>query len=233
VQPLTILIATADKGRRDFLAHQLSADGHEVYLADSPQATTGKLATHAVDVLLLGDFERAGDAPALLRSLRAGQLHTRVHPAQPVVTIGDGGELATVRAYEAGSDHHVTSDSTYLVVRAVIAAVARRILSEVTSRHLHIGVLHIDTAARIAWVAGQRIELSRMEFNLLSELASDPTRLFSKAELLRAVWGHRDAPNVRTLDSHAYRLRSKLTSHGGEGFIASSHGHGYMLRCPD
>jgi DNA-binding response OmpR family regulator len=229
MQPITLLIATADQPRRDFLAHQLYADGHSIYLADSPEQTTGKLAAHAIDVVLLGDFDSAAHAPALLRALRAGQLHIRVHPAQPVVTIGDASELATVRAYEAGSDHHVTADSAYLVVRAVIQAVARRTLQDITSRHLHIGRLHIDTAARSAEIDGCAVKLSRLEFELLCQLASDPTRVFAKAELMQAVWGYGAPERSRTLDSHACRLRTKLQSAGGDGWIANRWGHGYKL----
>jgi DNA-binding response OmpR family regulator len=228
MQPITLLIATADQPRREFLAHQLDADGHTIHLADSTEATTGKLAAHAVDVVLLGDFDSAADAPALLRSLRAGQLHSRIHPAQPVVTIGDASELATVRAYEAGSDHHVTSDSAYLVVRAVIEAVARRTLQNITSRHLHVGSLHIDTAARSVEIDGRPVKLSRLEFDLLCQLASDPTRVFAKADLMQAVWGHSAPERTRTLDSHACRLRNKLSREGGD-WIANHWGHGYKL----
>jgi DNA-binding response OmpR family regulator len=229
MQPTTLLIATADQLRREFLAHQLDADGHTIYLADSTEQTTVQLAAHAIDVVLLGDFDSAADAPALLRSLRAGQLHTRVHPAQPVVTIGDASELATVRAYEAGSDHHLTADSAYLVVRAVIQAVARRTLDDVTSRHLHVGSLHIDTAARSVEIDGRPIKLSRLEFDLLCQLASDPTRVFAKVELMQAVWGYSTPERTRTLDSHACRLRNTLASAGGDGWIANRWGQGYKL----
>jgi DNA-binding response OmpR family regulator len=123
-----LLIATHDDTAREFLSSQFDADGDTVYLAESAAATTASLCAHAIDVLLLGDCHAPAVAPALLRALRARQLHTRVHPAQPVVTIGDPGEMATVRAYEAGSDHHLARDSSYLVIRAVIAAVARRSL---------------------------------------------------------------------------------------------------------
>ena len=229
MQPITLLVATADQARRDFLAAQLDADGHTVHVADSVAQATSKLAAHAIDVLLLGDFSAAADAPALLRAVRAGQQHTRIHPAQPVVTIGDGGELATVRAYEAGSDHHLSSDSAYLVVRAVILAVARRTLGDVTSRHLHVDGLHIDTAARTVDIEGRPVTLSRIEFDLLRELATDPTRVFAKDELMKAVWGYSAPRRTRTLDSHACRLRAKLRSEGRDGYITSRWGQGYTL----
>jgi DNA-binding response OmpR family regulator len=229
MQPITLLIATADEARHGFLARQLDADGHTIHVADSPEQTTSKLAAHAIDVMLLGDFHTSADAPALLRTLRAGQLHTRIHRAQPVVTIGDGGELATVRAYEAGSDHHLMGDSAYLVVRAVICAVARRTLDQLTSRHLHIGCLHIDSAARSVDIDGRPVKLSRLEFELLCQLATDPTRVFAKSELMQAVWGHSATGRTRTLDSHACRLRTKLASEGANGYIANRWGHGYKL----
>jgi DNA-binding response OmpR family regulator len=225
-----LLIATHDNAAREFLASQFDADGHSVFLADSAAATTATLCANAIDVVLLGDFQAPAVAPALLRCLRAGKLHTRVHPAQPVVTIGDPGEMATVRAYEAGSDHHLARDSTFLVIRAVIAAVARRSVESVTSRHLHVDELHIDTAARTVDVDGRRVELSRKEFDLLCRLASDPTRVFEKAELMRAVWGTSAPQRTRTLDSHACRLRQKLARQGAEGYVACRWGHGYTLR---
>ncbi|MEA2137098.1 MAG: two-component system, OmpR family, phosphate regulon response regulator PhoB [Solirubrobacteraceae bacterium] len=229
MQPITLLIATADQPRREFLAHQLDADGHTIHHADSPEATTAMLSAHAIDVMLLGDFDSPAHAPSLLRSLRAGQQHTRIHPAQPVVTIGDDSELATFRAYEAGSDHHLTADSAYLVVRAVICAVARRTLDQLTSRHLHVGALHIDTAARSVDIDGRSVKLSRLEFELLCQLATDPTRVFAKSELMQAVWGYSAPQRTRTLDSHACRLRTKLASEGGDGWIANRWGHGYKL----
>ena len=210
---LTILIASADDDARAFLAAQLDADGHEVFEAASATATTAKLCTHAIDVLLLADLERAPDAPTLLRALRDGRLHTRVHPAQPAITIGATDELSTLRAYRAGSDHHVDRDSGFLILRAVIQTVARRALEDTTTRHLHIGELHIDTAARRADINGSAVKLSRTEFELLTTLARQPTKVFTKAELSSVVWGH---PRVtgRTLDSHIARLRRHLSFAG-------------------
>ena len=229
MQPITLLVATADQPRRDFLAAQLDADGHTVHVADSAAQATSSLAAHAIDVLLLGDFAAAADAPALLRAVRAGQQHTRIHPAQPVVTIGDDGELATVRAYEAGSDHHISTDSAYLVVRAVIQAVARRTLGDVTSRHLHVGGLHIDTAARSVDIEGRPVKLSRIEFELLRAARDRPGARVRQGRAHEGRLGLPAPTRTRTLDSHACRLRAKLHSQGADGYITNRWGHGYTL----
>ena len=224
----TLLIVTADQQHGWDLGEQLDADGHTIYLAHDRAGAIAKLSTHAVDVVILGALERPADAPALLRDLRAGQLHTRVHAGQPVVTLGATDDLSVLRAYEAGSDHHVSADSGYLVIRAVLAAVTRRTLGQTTSRHVHVGELHIDTAARTADVNGAAVKLSRTEFELLAKLASDPPRVFSKADLKRAIWGA-DAPaRDRTLDSHAHRLRRNLNDAGAE-LVHVSWGLGYSL----
>jgi CheY-like chemotaxis protein len=95
-----LLIATTDPDQRTFLAAQLDADGHTVYEADSPQAAIAKLSAHAIDLMILGRLQRPADAPALLRTVRAGE-HPRVHPGQPVITIGADNELTVLRAYVA------------------------------------------------------------------------------------------------------------------------------------
>ena len=75
---------------------------------------------------------------------------------------------------------------------------------------------------------GERVELSQKEFALLRMLASDPTRVFTKEELLRTVWGFRSMGSTRTLDSHACRLRHKL-ARAGDRFVVNVWGVGYRL----
>ena len=225
--PYTILIANADDARRAFIAAQLDADGHTVYEADNPESTIAKLSTHAIDVLLLAELGHPADSPALLRAIRADQ-HTRVHPGQPTITLGASDDLTTLRAYETGSDHHLPADSAYVILRAVLASVVRRTLHDVTSRHLHIGELHIDTGACSVEVAGTPVRTSRIEFDLLAKLASDPTKVFTKNELKRAI-GRDSSYSDRTVDSHVCRLRTRLANTNGGAWLPSTWGRGYSL----
>lgn len=91
------------------------------------------------------------------------------------------------------------------------------------------GPLEVDPAARKATVNGADVVLAKKEFALLSILATAPDRVFSKGELLRAVWGLESATKTRTLDSHASRLRSKLRSAGAEALVINCWGVGYRL----
>ena len=81
-------------------------------------------------------------------------------------------------------------------------------------------------------MADTAVELSKMEFALLTHLAGDPTRVWTKDELLRDVWGFRSMGRTRTLDSHACRLRNKLAGAGGR-YVENVWGVGYRLVADD
>jgi DNA-binding response OmpR family regulator len=94
---------------------------------------------------------------------------------------------------------------------------------------LRLGDLVIDPPRYKVTVGGREVRLARKELVLLRVLASDPTRVFSKEELLRDVWGAgRTAASTRTLDSHASRLRRKLDPEGRR-FVINCWGVGYKL----
>ena len=78
-------------------------------------------------------------------------------------------------------------------------------------------------------VAGRPVGLAAKEYALLVHLSGDPTRVFTKAELLRDVWGYRALSRSRTLDCHAVRLRSKLRAAGEAPWLETVWGVGYRL----
>jgi DNA-binding response OmpR family regulator len=86
----------------------------------------------------------------------------------------------------------------------------------------------LDPVSREVTMRGSRVELSAKEFALLRALAAEPTRVFTKDELLRGVWGFRATGATRTLDSHACRLRKKLGVHGDQ-LVVNVWGVGYRL----
>jgi DNA-binding response OmpR family regulator len=221
-----LLIATTDHDQRAFLTAQLDADGHTVYETDSTQATIARLSADAIDVLILGRLQRPAAAPALLRAIRNGE-HPRIHPAQPVITIGSTDELTVLRAYESGSDHHLADSTGYVLLRAVLASVMRRTLDAVASRHIHVGAMHIDLAARTVEIAESVVCLSPMEFELLVTFAADPLRVFGRDELGRCIW--RCQISGRTIDSHVCRLRTRLVEAGAGTVLVNRWGHGWSL----
>ena len=91
------------------------------------------------------------------------------------------------------------------------------------------GPLVVEPEKRSARVGEVEVGLSRKEFQLLAVLAAKPDRVFSKEELLAAIWDYQGTTRTRTLDSHASRLRSKLKAAGADGMVINSWGIGYRL----
>src|SRR3954447_18362952 len=92
---------------------------------------------------------------------------------------------------------------SYDELRARVTAILRRTRPRAALGRLRVGDLEIDPPSREVWLRDRRIALSQKEFALLKALSAAPTRVFTKEELLRDVWGFRSMGATRTLDSHA------------------------------
>jgi DNA-binding response OmpR family regulator len=226
----TLLLLEDDAVVRTFLADNLTADGYDVLVADTVTDAQRLLEYGRPDLAVIDVGLPDGSGLDLLRELRAADgVASRTDPTLPVVVLsGCAGELDRMRGFERGADDYVTKPFAYAELRLRIAALLRRTSARMNRGVLRVGTLEIDPAARCASVRGRRIELAAKEFALLRTLASAPTRVFTKEELLRDVWGFRAMGQTRTLDSHACRLRQKLRA-DGDAFVVNVWGVGYRL----
>jgi DNA-binding response OmpR family regulator len=228
--PATLLLVEDDPIVRTFLADNLTADGYDLMVADSVADALRVLELETPELAVVDVRLPDGSGLDLIRQVRAADgIVSRLDPAMPCVVLsGCDGELDRVRGFEHGADDYVTKPFAYGELRLRIAALLRRSRTRSSRGRLRIGTLEIDPGARSASVRGQRVELAAKEFALLRTLAASPTRVFTKEELLRDVWGFRARGSTRTLDSHACRLRNKLREHGDE-FVVNVWGVGYRL----
>jgi DNA-binding response OmpR family regulator len=120
---------------------------------------------------------------------------------------------------------------SYQEVRARIDALLRRCRGRRSLGRVRVGALEIDPAAHTVLLHGTQVVLSQKEFALLRVLAAEPSRVWSKEELLRTVWGYQSLGRTRTIDSHACRLRRKLGAHG-DRYVVNVWGIGYRLLDP-
>jgi DNA-binding response OmpR family regulator len=226
----TILVVEDDPATRTFLADNLTADGYELLVADTTRHAARLLETRAPDLVLLDLGLPDADGLELLRRVReSDRAAARVDADLPVLVLsGRGGELERMRAWDRGCDDYVVKPFAYPELRARIGAVLRRASGRRRTGRVRVGPLEVDPLSRDVRVGGRAVTLAAKEFALLRALAAEPTRVFTKEELLRDVWGFRSLGQTRTLDSHACRLRQKLGA-GGERFVVNVWGVGYRL----
>ena len=121
-------------------------------------------------------------------------------------------EIDRVRLLERGGDDVIAKPFSYPELRARIAAVLRRTAPRQPQPVLTAGPLRLDPHRRTVTVDDRAVELSAIEYRLLHTLASEPSRVFTREELMADVWGYSTAGPDRTLDSHGCRLRAKLAN---------------------
>ena len=226
----TILVVEDDDATRTFLADNLTADGFELLVADCARDGIRLMETKFPDLALIDVGLPDGSGLEIVRRVRdADGLASRVDPRTPLLVLsGRDSELDRIRGFERGADDYVCKPFSYPELRGRVAALLRRSGQRPRTGRMRVGELMIDPSSREVTVRGSRVELSAKEFALLRTLAAEPTRVFTKDELLRGVWGFRSMGTTRTLDSHACRLRKKLSVNGDQ-FVMNVWGVGYRL----
>ena len=224
----TILVAEEHPATRNFLIDNLAADGYRSLAAEDRAKALALLGVEQPDLVVV---DVNGETLALLDAVRsASGLASRIDPDTPLIILtAQADAVHRIRLLERGGDDVVTKPFAYPELRARIAATLRRTQQPPSSRVRRIGPLTIDVPGREVRVDDQPVELSAKEYELLLALSTDPTRVFTREELLRDVWGFRSPGRTRTLDSHAHRLRRKLSSSGAAKLVVNVWGVGYRL----
>src|SRR4051812_23426884 len=228
--PATILVAEDDATTRTFLADELTADGYELLVADCAKDALRLLETKFPDLAIIDVGLPDASGLEIVRRVRdADGTASRIDPATPLLLpSGRCGEVDRVRGFDRGADDFVAKPFSYPQLRGRVRAVLRRADGRRRVGKVRVGALEIDPAARVVRLHGRPVELTQKEYALLRVLAVQPTRVHSKEELLRTVWGYRSMGATRTLDSHACRLRAKLNT-AGRRWIVNVWGVGYRL----
>jgi len=197
-----------------------------VLLAAEPETSAplvGPLRDHGFEIAVPG-----GRADVVIAGAAAEV--ERLSAEAPVIVLGgaDDAPVDRVLAFRRGCDDYLPPPFHHEELVERIRAVLRRRRTE--PRVLYAGDLRIDEVSRIASLRGAALRLSHREFALLAILASEPTRVFTRAELLRWVWDWPTATATRTVETHASRLRRKLRAVDPDTpWIDNEWGVGYRL----
>ncbi|MFZ0666161.1 MAG: response regulator, partial [Acidimicrobiales bacterium] len=201
---MRLLIVDDDAADRRLVAHSLSRQGINVVSAATGEAALAELRHVSFDVAILDLSLPDGSGFELLEFIRQLEAPTHV-----IILSAASAEADRVRALEIGADDYVTKPFSVRELAARVLAVGRR--RDVAQDMLRHGRVVIDLARREATVDQVLIDLTVEEFDLLAFLASRPTYVFSRAQLLRSLWhSNPSRRSVSTVARDVGRLRSKI-----------------------
>lgn len=220
-----ILIVEDDSDIVQVVKAYLEHEGFEVEVARDGLSGLQKALESSPALIVLDWMLPRLDGPQFISRLRA-KLNT------PVIMLTARGEASDrLEGFERGADDYLSKPFHPPELVARIKAVLRRSQSEnVPTEPLERGDLTIDPHKRQVTLAGETLDLTTLEFELLLTLAAHPGRVFSRNELLDRVWG-RDFSGVdRVVDVHVFNLRQKLEVESNRPpFILTVRGVGYTF----
>ncbi len=209
------------------LKYTLEQDGYETVSAYDGEEALKVFAENTFDVVLLD---------VMLPKMDGIQVCQRIRESSDVPIImltAKGEDLDKILGLEYGADDYMTKPFNILEVKARIKTILRRVQNNSAQedlRYIKIGNLEVNSANRSVSLDGKDVRLTAKEFDLLQLFLGHRGRVFSREEMLDAVWKNDYAGDARTVDVHIRRLREKIEKNPTQPeFIFTKWGVGYYF----
>jgi two-component system phosphate regulon response regulator PhoB len=223
-----VLLVDDEKDLLSLLDFNLRAAGFDTLLATTGEQALSHLRRRVPDLVVLDLMLPDVPGTEVCRQIKADP-RTRHVPV--VMLTAKGEEVDRVVGFELGADDYVTKPFSVRELVLRLKAVLRRAAPRASERPPErIGPIRVDVDAHRAYVDGAEIQLTPLEFRLLTTLMSRLGRVQSREQLLEDVWEMSSEIETRTVDTHVKRLREKLGS--GRDLLETVRGVGYRLVDP-
>ena len=137
-------------------------------------------------------------------------------------------EFDELTGYESGADDYVTKPFSPIILVKRVEALLRRASSSSQIAEREFNDLIFNDEAHEVRLEGKEVDLTLKEYNILKMLLQDSGRVFSREQLLDGIWGYDFTGDIRTVDSHVARLRTKLGDWGNK-HLKTVYGVGYKI----
>jgi DNA-binding response OmpR family regulator len=223
--PYRVLVVDDDEQVRTLVTWQLEAEGFSVAGAADGAIALGAVEADPPDLIVLDLSLPRVDGLDVLTRLR------RTSTIPVIVVTGRGGETDRIVGLDLGADDYLVKPFSPGELAARVRSVLRRSGPEVPSGRLDFGSLQVDVTTREVRVDDDPVELTAKEFDLLVFLARSPRQVFSRAQLLKRVWGSAtEWQDAATVTQHVHRLRHKLEPDPAEPrWLRTVRGVGYRF----
>jgi two-component system phosphate regulon response regulator PhoB len=211
------------------LRYNLEKEGFAVCEASDGEEALVQIAERKPDVVLLDWMLPLVSGIEVCRRIRRSP-ETRALPV--IMLTARGEESDRVRGLDSGADDYVVKPFSPSELVARLRAVIRRAQPSTVEEVLHFADVSMDLAAHRVSRAGKPVHLGPTEFRLLRHLLRYPGRVFSREQLLDAVWGHDVYVEARTVDVHIRRLRKALNAECAGDIVRTVRSAGYAIDRP-
>ena len=208
--PRRVLLVEDDVHIADLLTLHLRDERFEVvHCADGDEGLR-RLSEGGWDALILDLMLPGVDGLEICRRAREMTRYTPI-----IITSARASEVHRILGLELGADDYLAKPFSVLELVARVKALMRRVDALARNAHMDAGSLataglFIDPIAREASLSGKRLDLTPREFDLLYFFARQPGKVFSRMDLLNAVWGYQHEGYEHTVNTHINRLRAKI-----------------------
>lgn len=225
---MNLLVVEDDPRIASFLEKGLGAEGYVITVAGTAREALAYARPPAsdVDLVLLDLGLPDGSGEGVLATIRGEGSNLPVIVLTAKAEVGD-----KVRGLELGANDYVTKPFAFEELLARIRA-ALRPSSQPTTNELVVGDLRLDLLTKVAWRAGQRIELAPREWALLELFMRNPTHVLSRSLILSRVWEYGFEPGSNVVDVYVGYVRRKVNRPGLTNLIQTIRGAGYRLVPP-
>ncbi len=221
-----LLVVEDEDALSTLLQYNLEKEGYAVRLAADGEDALVQVNERLPDLIVLDWMLPKISGIEVCRRLR-GRPETRNVPI--VMLTARGEESDRIRGLDTGADDYVIKPFSMTELTARLRAVLRRIRPGLAEDQVHHGDIVVDRVAHRVKRAGREIHLGPTEFRLLDYLIQHPGRVFSREQLLDAVWGSDVYVEARTVDVHIGRLRKALNRDEEADPIRTVRSAGYSL----
>jgi two-component system phosphate regulon response regulator PhoB len=221
-----LLLVEDDPALAELVEYRFRAEGYLVRTTDDGDEALLLAAEEPPDLVLLDWMVNGTSGIEVCRRLR----RERATAAVPIIMLtARGAEEDRIRGLETGADDYVTKPFSPRELIARVGAVLRRVRPALAGESLVVGDLLLDPVAHRVTRRGLALALGPTEFRLLRHFMEHPGRVFSRGQLLDAVWGTGSDIELRTVDVHIRRLRKAIGVEGVADPVRTVRSAGYAL----
>ncbi|MDP3659969.1 phosphate regulon transcriptional regulator PhoB [Phenylobacterium sp.] len=221
-----ILVVEDEDALATLLHYNLEKEGYQVALSPDGEDALLQIQEKLPDLVVLDWMLPKISGIEVCRRLRQ-RTETRNVPI--IMLTARGEESDRIRGLDTGADDYIVKPFAMSELIARIRAVLRRLRPGLAEDRLHRGDIIVDRVAHRVKRGGKEVHLGPTEFRLLDYLMQHPGRVFSREQLLDAVWGSDVYVEARTVDVHIGRLRKALNDEAQADPIRTVRSAGYSL----